>query len=325
MKKSVNLWDDYHCEYMAYALANSRHLWMSGDSKESFANLIKTNKNDITYAPNSFGYDYNLHGFRSEEFDNSEAVKILYGGCSLTEGIGLPAKHRYSEFLNDHISNEIGKPIKNFNVGRGGYGIDAIVRYIYITIEHKGFMPDMVYLLLPSVMRQEVIAMNSCGNLQWFNFIPTFSMVGNDPAMKQLHANLCKTISYRQRYHDCFRNLIFLKSYLQTKGIPWFFGFWDNFTLHGEAFDDGIPLHNVMNSMAPPELAEHYINGFFVYDKDRNLMPEFGEGFEAKFLQTIARDGAHFGPNAHFDYAKKSYDQIIEKESFKDLITKWKS
>jgi hypothetical protein len=332
MKKDlkINLWDDPRTLNPWASNENSDcttiSTWFSGDNEETYRkNKLKSVLK--TYFSNDFSYSLNSLGFRSEEFVNQTDIKILYAGCSVTHGTGLPLEHTWHGILNSFISKEISKPIKTFNLGIPGAGIDAIVRSVYITIEHGQFIPNMVCVLLPSVMRKEII-IETQTNVVNVNYIPGLSTNPNKIIAEFIELQ-DKLISYRQQYNDCFKNLLFLKYFLKTKNIPFAFGCWD----------DGLSEREILHALAltdsytestdmPKELMEHYCPGCFVWDSFYNnkdaVHPGHLDTFDIVYPYNIARDYGHFGPNSHYNFSKNLYKYLLNKSFFNELMSKWK-
>ena len=110
-----------------------------------------------TYDWNDIIYEFNSDGFRSDEFDNNEkGLKILYVGCSFTQGVGLPHKHIWSSFLNKMISNKYNIALQQYNIGFGGASLDTICRLLYFLIKVRKFKPDLVLGLMPHYNRVEL-------------------------------------------------------------------------------------------------------------------------------------------------------------------------
>lgn len=318
---SVNLWENWDSglQYWEKKIANTSTEWFGTDIE---ANL---EKNKPTYKKGEFDYKFNSVGFRSNEYDNTDSIKILYSGCSVTEGIGLPPEHIWSSFLNDKIATEVGKPVKLFSVARGGSSIDTIIRMVYISIE-SGFKPDCVKLLLPPPTRQEVLYIDSRYNMpSLYSFIPNYPpQVGSDARLVYNH--LIHLTNYKQRYHDCIRNLLLLKWYLLSKNINWSFSFWDN-SFSNLVMADVMPEFTDLDTTIPKDLKEHWLPGALVFDNfyekyDKN--PSHPGPFVKKFEHIIARDGTHYGPNSHYNFANHIYDQFVEKDYFQKLLTDWR-
>jgi hypothetical protein len=107
-----------------------------------------------------------------------------------------------------------------------------------------------------------------------------------------------KNLELRQHYHSYFQSLLFIKYYLETKKIPWFFSCWA-----GDLGDKDYPK----------ELEEHYVP--VVMKVEIEVEEEYRQ-----FKQTVARDCMHPGPNSHFKMASEIYDKLLIKEEFKKVI-----
>ena len=311
--KSLNFWDDFR-NISLKSSANTTSTWAGPDAEETYVK-VKKSRNLKTYDKDDFSYTRNSLGFRSAELDNSDPIKILYGGCSLTEGIGLKVEHTWRGFLNDLIGKELNKTIVPYSVGLGGASIDSIIRMLYITITKKQFKPDLVLLLLPSVARSELVIEDDYGNLGMYDFIPTFSH--GTTKLTRLHEVTLKHMSIRHRINDAFRNLILLKETLDARNIPFYFGIWDNFMFgHNEHDNSYKTFSEILNTDSPISIRRRFLP----------VTMNFNEKYLQKhFEQNIGRDGLHPGPNVHFDYATKVFDHLKKQDDFKELLEKWKN
>jgi hypothetical protein len=324
MLNVINLWNtlDTGTKYDEYQLRNTTSKSSGADNEKTWAENIK--KNIKTYGENDFVYKFNSLGFRSSEFDNNDPIKILYLGCSVTEGTGLPIEHIWASFLNNQISEEIGKPIKLYNVSRGGNSIDTIVRHAYLTIKNN-FKPDFVFFMMPSITRKEVIIdSKSLNRMTTFNFLPNFTPPSDSMAeIRKAHNALLNMVNYRDSYNSAFKNLLFMKHFLMTEQINWAFAFWSG-DFNPKTIFNAIESNNNLDINIPKELEDHHIPGALVFDKDCDryyISPRF---FEKPFPYVIARDGLHWGPNSHFNFSKQIYSCLIKKPYFQELLEQWK-
>ena len=310
---NFNFWDDYCINRNKNAITH----WNGPDTEETLKK-VRENKKFVTYNAGDYFYKNNSLGFRSEEFDNSDKIKILYGGCSMTEGIGVPLEHTWASFTNSLISVEVGKPVKLYNIGIGGSSIDAIVRFTYLTIKNEKFVPDLVLLLLPSISRSEVFYQDLSSRIKIYNFISTFDKY-DDPQIRAIHEALLKNYSPAQRVHDTFKNLLMLKEFLDARSIPFYFQTWDNTKI---LFNKGFALEfsDILSEHSPKDLKPHAIRAKMKFDLSR-FPPRFG----LPFKQNIGRDGMHPGPNTHWDYANEMLEWLRTQEAFRELLTKWKN
>jgi hypothetical protein len=209
------------------------------------------------------------------------------------------------------LSDDISSPIAKLNLGKAGRSLEAAIRYVYVAIEHDNVRPDMVYFLLPPITRKEIIITDD-ENIPYI-WDHVSSLPERAPQiMKMAYEAMIQNINYRQLYHDCFRNLLFIKYFLQSKNIPWFFSFWaDDF--NANKISDHTKDINIDCSI-PEELLEHYINAY---------MRE-NAACQNIFEQHIARDYAHPGPNQHYDLFNQIYQQLQNNTTFDEIINKWK-
>lgn len=310
----LNFWDDFI--HLKNRSKSSNSHWNSADNEECYKKVAK-NLEFNTYGFGEFYYRNNSHGFRSDEFDNDEEVKILYSGCSITEGIGLPVEHTWPSFFNIFLSQEIGKSVKLFNTGLGGASIDAIIRTVYLTIKKGLLKPDVVLMLLPSISRSEIFYQDRNGNTQIYNFIATYDKY-SDPQLRALHDAQIKNYLPVQRVHDTFKSLLMLKEFLDSRKIPFYFQTWDSTLIH---FDKGQAdeFSNILKNHSPVELRKHVSPTRMMLDLVKQT-PKYG----LPFKQNIGRDGMHPGPNTHWNYARELFEWCKTQDTFSQLITKWK-
>ena len=329
MSNRINLWDTLPNSINMYEtlLSNVTRTWAGGDNQETWSK--NEQKNIKTYSKDEFDYQFNSFGLRSSEFDNNDSVKILYSGCSVTEGTGLPIEHIWASFLNNQISEHLGKPVKLYNASRGGHSIDAIVRYVYLTIKSH-FKPDFIFLMLPAVTRKEIIFEDEKLNrMLTYSFIPQFPPPENAaPGTKETHKHLENIVNYRDSYNTTFKNLLFMKYFLMTEQITWAFAFWND-ELRSDMISTAVDVNKNLDTSIPSELVDHYVPGGMVFDTDNDMYPEsiklHRSGiFEKISPYSIARDGMHFGPNSHYTFSKDIYKYISKKPYFQELLEKWK-
>jgi hypothetical protein len=122
--------------------ANQIHYWTGSDNIRNFANYQPN-----PYADNSITYSFNEHGFRSDPFESNDH-RMLFMGCSFTEGVGLPLEETYSSIIHQEIQQRLGVAIPYWNLGLGGCGLDTIVRCYYDF--YQQLRPQVVIALLPA-------------------------------------------------------------------------------------------------------------------------------------------------------------------------------
>ncbi len=267
---------------------NSNLEWLAKDTFDSFQCGKKDNPEIKTYGVSDFTYKFNSHGFRSDEFINDNKSKILFAGCSFTEGIGLPIEHTWGYLTNQKLFNS-----SNFyNCARSGMSIESISRFLIIIIEHLKFRPNTVIFLLPSILRSETFYFDEI-NSEY----STFNFIDNQPALAFLkhkqNKNHLKTI---EMMYNCNKNkstiefikhaivyLNLLKMTLDKYNIKLILGTWSK-----QLFDNKhILFNNIFNFEE-----QNFINTLFPRHTNKGV-----------FGQQIARDYQHPGPNCHDDFS----------------------
>lgn len=317
---SINLWNNFDFRPWSTSPPGGWK-WAIPDTEEVYLrnSVDKNKKHETTYGKTDIIYEFNSLGFRTcngpQEFEDIlDTPLLLVGGCSVTEGIGLPERHIWHSFLYNALMKNAKRPIAKVNLGKGGISIDSIIRYVYVAIEHYNLHPDMVYLLLPPVHRKELIVSNN--NTFVFHYIPGQPIpVDVDYSLAETIKSLDKNNNYRQMYHDCFRSLLLIKWFLASKNIPFFFSFWND-DFNKDIIKQDTQITNDDDCDIPRELSYNYVPVRIKDDcdiiKDDWSLP-----------QTIARDYAHFGPNSHRDISQQMHDKLLEKEDFIKILRKW--
>lgn len=118
--------------------------WFPKDDEENF--LKQSQEHQDYWNANPFNYYFNEHGHRCESI-NLEANNILFLGCSLTFGVGMP-KEKCWTYL---VSKELGK--REINFGIPGGSLDGCYR-MYRAWQYELKIPTTV-LLIPPGMRLE--------------------------------------------------------------------------------------------------------------------------------------------------------------------------
>jgi len=109
------------------------------------------------YPYSEINYQFNSHGFRTNEFDQTPGILAL--GCSYTQGVGLHQHQAWPEML----SAQLGMP--TWNLGVGGGSLDTCFRLLEYWIDHLTIRA--VVVLVPHIDRVEVAlndsTVESCG------------------------------------------------------------------------------------------------------------------------------------------------------------------
>lgn len=124
----MNIAHDDYCYWKSFA--NQTVDWYQTDSEKQYQeNLIKKPEKlkKWGWINNSFTYKFNSHGFRCEEFTDNDSIMFL--GCSVTLGVGLPNDIIYPTLLAKSLN------LKCYNLGVGGSSIDTAFRIALIYLE----------------------------------------------------------------------------------------------------------------------------------------------------------------------------------------------
>ncbi len=127
--------------------------WRPSDTLEQYDKAIK--EKDIPYGPQDIEYRNNNRGYRSDDFDSwqNHKYRIVYAGCSHTEGIGLPLDHVWSKVFHKMLCEKLNHDIPFWSIAVGGTGTDQIARNLF----HEGELlrPQVVLAFIPFIERRE--------------------------------------------------------------------------------------------------------------------------------------------------------------------------
>jgi len=125
--------------------------WKIADSKEQYEKV----KDQVSYGPNDITYHHNSDGFRCDEFINCDLYdkRILFAGCSLTEGIGLPLNDIWAKIIHTKICSKLNIEVPFWSIARGATGLDQMVRYLYHYLPI--IKPNIVISYIPFFERRE--------------------------------------------------------------------------------------------------------------------------------------------------------------------------
>lgn len=125
--------------------------WNPSDTYSQY----NTVKDRVSYGPNDISYDFNNKGFRCDDFDLWEKYpyRIVFAGCSFTEGIGLPLEHTWAKIFHKKVCEKLGIEIPFWSVAKGGTGLDFLIRSLYNDCDI--LRPQIVISILPFLERRE--------------------------------------------------------------------------------------------------------------------------------------------------------------------------
>lgn len=185
---------------------NSEFKWWPCDIEKNY------DPENNAYGPNDITYKFNGNGFRCDSFDIRSDKRILFLGCSHTNGIGLPLEHTWPHILLNYIKKETGHNIPFWNLATGGTGLDTQTRMFY----HYGLKlkPQLVFAYFPAYRRELYNAddrwlspFNSSHPETNFDNIPYYA----DP---------------RIQYYEIEKNMCFLDVMLKTINATMIHNYW---------------------------------------------------------------------------------------------------
>lgn len=153
--------------------ANTTCKWKIADNEKQYQKVKAT----VPYGPEDITYIHNSDGFRCDEFKNwnDYPYRILFAGCSLTEGVGLPLEDTWAKIVHNKICKLTKTDIPFWSIARGGTGIDQMVRYMVHYMEK--LKPQIVISYIPHAERRE----------RWYNdFYGPWAIENNDSATTTL-------------------------------------------------------------------------------------------------------------------------------------------
>jgi hypothetical protein len=105
-----------------------------------------------------FNYRINQEGFRSKSFKDfhSNKTNVLFTGCSITAGVGMPEDLAWPNKLIDLISKQnTNLDIESYNLAINGSGIFLSIKNLLTFIKNVG-KPDYIFALFPQISRSFV-------------------------------------------------------------------------------------------------------------------------------------------------------------------------
>jgi hypothetical protein len=140
-----------HNPYIEYS--NRELNWLPMDTLDRYQANLKTRYHDLEkhgWINSDFTYKFNSHGFRCEEFSNEPSIVFL--GCSMTIGIGLPVHHTWPSLVANNLN------LKCYNLGIGGSSNDTAFRLAYFWLEK--IKPKLVVFCQTFSARMEIFSTN---------------------------------------------------------------------------------------------------------------------------------------------------------------------
>jgi hypothetical protein len=249
--------------------------WISSDDPINYEK-----KGNKAYGVDDITYDINSHGYRSIEIDTkSTAKKIMFLGCSVTAGIGLPHHEVWTTVLTKRLEQHFGVTIEQHNFGLPGFGADAMAMVAYQVMPI--IKPDLLILMYPDIARRAIyVEMNNV-----IAFLPYFKPREWPKSLANLHASYVNLSVKSNDFFEWRRNHALIDNVARLTGSKTVWGFTSSVNIN---YLSAETLSQYLNTDA------YYPNISFPLN-----------------LGDIARDGIHPGRQLNHDAADKWFDEII--------------
>jgi len=179
--------------------------WIGGDNE---ANYAKRGNKEV--APDSVWYDFNDHGYRSDEFDlTGQAPGIMFAGCSHTVGAGVPWDSVWTELVTNHYRREWNMPeLRNYNLATSGASGDYVAMIVQQAVDV--LRPLAVFVLWPHSQRMMWVEKSA------IHFVPTIAhrLASNE------HDSFLRLYTNDHAFVQFVRNYNFVVNKLSLEQIP---------------------------------------------------------------------------------------------------------
>ena len=125
--------------------------WYSADNKENYKPIIIGEPN---YTQDEITYEFTPDDYRCDEFsDFTSEFPLLFMGCSISEGVGLPINEIWSYHLHKKIVTLTNKSIPYWSIAKSGTSIDYSARCFYDYNVH--LKSKYAFYLMSGISRRE--------------------------------------------------------------------------------------------------------------------------------------------------------------------------
>ena len=288
----------FETDYCGLSLTEKRSAtmtWLNHDLEERFQETIKSTEIKTIYDENSFAYTHNAQGFRCDDFTEISPDKpcVVFLGCSMTYGIGLPIEHTWSHIVWRKLVKKFGR-FPYINISRGGISSDFLVRMLYNF--SRSYSANLVVGAFPPIERAELVIGESNPEPVFpnvFEELDTLSEYQNAVRLAYIQNMMIDEGFNRYRLN---KNLAFLDSICRGMGAEQLYNIW---SYGGEHI-------YYEQTVEPPFLKNFCTEAWFgppLFDKQSGRM-------------LVARDGAHPPKEAQEYYSEIIYpyiERLLEK------------
>lgn len=245
-----------------------------------------------------FQYKINSDGFRSQHFKkmNPDNLNVLYAGCSMTYGVGLPEEYIWPTLVSNGIKEmNPGKQVESFNVAAPGASIHEIVRNCFIFFESYG-NPHYLFVSLSDIER----------SISYDNADQKFKQI--IPSEFNLTQKMSKQLIYALASVNTANNwliasdmMFMLESYCKSAGINLIWTTWKR----DQAFEwSELPFKDYLKTES------HDVQTWYSPLNKENRPKDIRDNIDNLPYWEFARDGAHPGTLWTKELSKKFLDEI---------------
>lgn len=181
---------------------NTDLYWFAGDNEVAYSARGTLDP----YGPLDVHYTLNKRGYRSADFEDQAAIRLLSIGAGSVFGLGLPQPDIFHERFAEKLRQEFAASLVNWNVGLPEASNDYIARMLHLLVPRLN--PDLVFVLFAPVNRREYLTAHN----RYFSYSPE-SPPPADPVVKELAKQFC---TLHNRYDD---QLNFLRNYKSIEAL----------------------------------------------------------------------------------------------------------
>ena len=286
--------------------------WWS--KKQNCSVLNKMHEQEKIYFDGpEFKYFINEYGFRSKSFSEFDLnnINVLFLGCSITQGVGLPEECMWAKKLVDKIQNDMpDKQIDYYNLSIAGGGIHLAIKNLITFLNTVG-KPDYIFVYFPQISRSII-----------WNDENYISVLLPNKIEKRLNEqeeflenyNVENTLLYTT-------TLIHMMELIcNLSGIKLIWSTWYNEqmkTIKKVGFNNYFELNiNTLDYYAEPiEISKHrgHYTDDYNYQYKYHLKRINKSNINNEPYWSSARDGWHFGTSFHTQVAEKFYIEFKSK------------
>jgi hypothetical protein len=222
----------------------------------SFIMPINEKLPNLVYENHGIIYKLNNYGFRSDDFYKSGG--ILYSGCSVTYGTGLPSDKIWNVFLNKKIKNA-----EMLNLSLPGQSISKIIYDVYDYIDNFG-KPKCIFILFPDILRFPQVSYD----LEDRAVVSTSLLHNNSLEFAEMTneevKGVKKIVTESSLLYTAVKEISMLEKYLDLLNIPFLWATWD------EELNYLLKRNNFKNyfEIVRDDMLQYVLENYKTYDKD---------------------------------------------------------